>query len=327
MLALRSPMSTFTDPPLLSPNTVAAIVMRVARAFGLALPALGKIIGHANKDKVKAKVFEGYVPNDSDIFVTTYSKSGTNWALQIATQIAWRGEAEFEHIHEVVAWPESIFAGIVALDDRRPIDGCPTGKRAIKTVSDTAFVPYSKEATYITVLRDPKDVLVSAFHFLNGVFGLTGHVTIEQWLALFLDPSRFPAGSWPLHAASFWAWRDRPNVEVLFYADMKADLQGAVEKVAKAMRVELSKAELERVVERCGFEWMRAREERFAPPKMRFTPSRGRMLREGKVGGSKALLTDEQGAAVDTWCLQQLEELGSDLPYAEKFRLAGRPSD
>ena len=311
----------FTHPPLLSPNTIAATVMRVARALGLALPALEKIIGHANADKAKAKVFAGYQPTAHDVFVATYSKSGTNWAMQIAVQIAWRCEAEFAHIHELVAWPEAMFTGIVALDDPRPWQSCPTGKRAIKTVVDTPFMPYSEEATYFTVLRDPKDVFVSAYHFLNGVFDLEGEVTVEQWLELFLTPTRFPAGSWPLHASSYWAWRDRPNVAVLFFSEMKADLPGSVRKVAEAMRVELSDAELARVVERCSFDWMKAHEPRFAPPRMLFTRGHGKMLREGKVGGSHALLSDEQRASIDRWCLSELERLGSDLPYREKFEV------
>lgn len=311
-------MSRFVDPPLASPNTVVAAVMRTARALGLALPAIRRIIGHANSDARKAKVFAGYEPTEHDVFVATFPKSGTNWAMQMAVQIAWRGQAEFEHIHELAAWPEAAFAGIVPLRDPGPRERCPTHKRVIKTAIDAAFVPYREAATYVSVIRDPKDVFVSAYHFLFGVFDLFDDITVDEWLALFLSPE-FPGGSWAQHTASWWALRDRPNVRVLPFADLKRDLPGAVRGVAEAMRVELSDAEVGRVAERCSFEHMQRHEAQFAPPRMLFTRSRATMVRAGRVGGSSELLSRSQQAAIDRYFQAELERLGSSFPYAALF--------
>ncbi len=33
--------------------------------------------------QLKAKAFKGYQPTERDVFVCTYSKSGTNWAMQV----------------------------------------------------------------------------------------------------------------------------------------------------------------------------------------------------------------------------------------------------
>jgi Sulfotransferase domain len=313
-------MPAFSHPPLWSPNTVIASVMRVARAMGLALPAIRTLIGHANADARKAKVFAGYEPTAHDVFVATFPKSGTNWGMQVVTQIAWRGEAEFEHIHELSAWPEARFAGIVPLRDPGPWQRCPTGKRAIKTAIDAAFVPYRDEAAYLTVIRDPKDVFVSTYHFLFGVFDLFDDITVDEWLALFLSP-QFPGGSWARHTASFWAWRERPNVRVLLFSAMKRDLPAAVREVAAMMGVSLTETELGRVVERCSFEDMKRNEPRFAPPRMLFTRQHATMVRAGKVGGSGELLTRAQQAAIDRHFQRELLELGSDFPYAEAFEV------
>lgn len=311
-------MSRFVDPPLLSPNTIVAAVMRTARALGLALPAIRTIIGHANSDARKARVFAGYEPTPHDVFVATFPKSGTNWAMQMALQIAWRGAAEFEHVHELAAWPEAAFTGIVPLRDPGPRERCPTHRRVIKTAIDAAFVPYREAATYVSVVRDPKDVFVSTYHFIFGVFDLFDAVTLEEWLALFLSP-QFPGGSWARHTASWWALRERPNVRVLPFAALKRDLPGAVRSVAAAMRVELDEAELARVAERCSFEHMQQHEDRFAPPRMLFTRSRAKMVRAGKVGGSGELLSRSQQAAIDRYFQAELAALGSDFPYAELF--------
>ena len=65
----------------------------------------------------------------------SYYKSGTNWTLQIAVQIAYRGRAEFEHIHDVVPWLELPARGRFALplDDDGPRRLAPTELRVIKT--------------------------------------------------------------------------------------------------------------------------------------------------------------------------------------------------
>jgi len=311
-------MPTFIEPPLLSRNTVVASVIGIARALGLGYPALRRLIGLANTDEHRARVFAGYEPSEHDVFVPTYSKSGTNWVMQIAAQIAWRGEAEFEHIHEIAAWPEAPLWGIVALGDPGPWQRCPTARRVIKTSIDSRFVPYREHATYLTVLRDPKDIFASSYRFVPSVFGLTGEVSVEQWLEMFLGPQSL-GRSWAQHTAGYWAWRDRPNVLVLCFSDMKNDLAHAVELVAETMKISLTQSEFDRVVERSSFSYMKRHEDLFAPPRMLFARARATMIRGGKVGGSGELLTHEQQAAIDSFCQAELSRLDSDFPYAEKF--------
>lgn len=312
---------SFRDPPWLSVMTPMQLFLWTARGLGLGSQAMGLAIKGMTSRAAKIKPFVGYEPKAHDVFVTCLSKSGTNWMMQLVTQICHRGAAEFEHIHQEVPWPESKFPGIVGLEDMGPVTRSAIGKRGIKTTIHAEDMPYSPVASYVTVLRDPKDVLVSAYDFVMGIFGLREHIDMPTWIEMMLRPGGMIAGDWPAHTAGFWRLRDRPNVLVLEFADMKRSLDEAVDGIAALLDVELTQDERAKVIERGGFEYMKAHEEQFAPPRLRLLTGRerGKMMRAGKVGRSKQMLSDEQRARIDALMLERLEQLGSDFPYRERF--------
>jgi hypothetical protein len=274
----------------------------------------------------KARAFASYRPTRHDVFVATFGKSGTNWMMQISQQIAYRGEAEFDHIHDLVAWPDTPAPGPVALTDPSPAAESPTGLRIIKTHLETDFVPYDEQAIYLTVLRDPKEVLVSSYYFLGGIFGVLSHVTIDDWFELFSRPGSL-ATRWAIHTAGFWAWRDRPNVLVTTYPELKSLPRACIERVAATMGVELSGSELAKVIERSSFDHMKAHESQFAPPERPFASAGSRtvMVRRGESGGSGEVLSPAQQATLDSVCQEELARLGSDFPYATAFEVVADP--
>lgn len=261
--------------------------------------------------------FRNYAPSGRDVFVCTYSKSGTYWMLQLATQIASRGAAEFEHIHDLVPWPEVPLPGIVQI-------GVPTwersrmGMRAIKTHAEAEFIPYDAQAKYVVVIRDPKDALISGYFFLDSISPGVAEVGLDAWTEDFIA-GEVPYGWWPDHVAGFWPWRTRENVLVTTYAEMKRDLVGVVGRVAELMEVELDAGELAQVVERGGFAHMKAHQHKFRPHVPSTHPERVELIRKGQTGESGQLLSSAQRARVDEAMKRGLRELGCDFPYDETF--------
>jgi hypothetical protein len=49
---------------------------------------------------------QGVVPRDGDIWISVPVKSGTNWMMNIVHQLVTGGDADFDSIYSVVAWPE-----------------------------------------------------------------------------------------------------------------------------------------------------------------------------------------------------------------------------
>ncbi len=312
-------MSTFRRPRLLSRATALGAVMAACRLTGLSRAALHAMREMEASPGSRAMDFAGYEPTEHDVFAAVFHKSGTNWLLQIVQQIAWLGEAEFDHIHDVVPWPEAPFPGVVGLDDPARAASTPSGPRAIKTALGAQFVPYSEKAKYLHLVRDPKEVAVSSYIFITGVLGLRRQVSLEHWLTLFTGGAEH--GAWPAHTAGFWAWRDRPNVLSLQFAELKCDLPGNVRRIADFLGVELTDAQTKRVEERASFAWMKQNEDRFGPPLLPFVAERDRplMIRRGVAGGSGELLSRAQQAEIDRHCMTELSRLGSDFPYRDLF--------
>jgi hypothetical protein len=270
-------------------------------------------------ERLKRRAFQDYQPTRHDVFVCTYAKSGTNWMMQIAYQIAHRGRGEYTHIHHVVPWPEAPMPRIVKLSDEHTYRAAPTGLRVIKTHLESPYVPYSPEAKYIVVVRDPKDVLVSSYHFSGGLMG-GAMVPMDEWLTMFLT-SNFQYGSWTEHLASYWPWRNRRNVLVLTFEEMKQDLAGSVRRIAHLMEVELSAEELALVVEKSSFQYMKQIDHKFVPQRPFPFNRMGKpvMIRKGERGAASELLTCKQQAQIDRHIRAELQQRECDFPYDSAF--------
>lgn len=296
-------------------------VLRVVERLGLWVRLLS-VLGRFGP---RPADFGEYLPGEHDVVVATYEKSGTNWMLQIVHQVATVGLGRFDHIHDVAPWPDAPGGQTsVAVPLEEPTwREAPAGLRPVKTHLPREATPLTDAARYVVVIRDPKDVVVSSYHFVRGIALGPLMPSVSAWVELFLSEQGFApsGGPWPEHVAGWWAERHRPNVLALRYEELVADLPGGIGQVADLMGVDLDPQALERVRSHCTFEAMRAVGERFdlGP----FTPlgsQQTRMVRRGAAGGSAELLTAEQRRRIDDHCESALHRLGSDFPYAEVYR-------
>jgi len=278
------------------------------------------VANYIYSDRASKKVFAGYVPTKQDVFAAIHARSGTNWIMMMAQQIAWLGEAEFDHIHHVIPWPEIPVEEYISLSDRSICNASPTHKRVIKTHLPPDNIPYNEDASYISVIRDPKDVITSHYHFGLGPPIISHKLSVDEFIDLYLDPECGGA-CWAEHTAGFWEWRHRSNVEVFLFSEMKADLSAIINRVAKLMGVLLSSEQFDKVLKRSSFDYMKSHEKQFAPavPPLMSEKDFASIIRSGKVGGANELLNKDQRTRIDNFYQAELLKLGCDFPYAKHF--------
>lgn len=194
-----------------------------------------------------------YRPDPSDIFISPYAKCGTTWMQQIVHGLRSGGDMDFAEITEVVPWLE--LAHDLGQDVHAPQRARP---HAFKSHLGWDEIP--KGGRYIVVLRDPVDAMLSLYRFLDGWFFEAGSVTLKDFAGYYL--AREEADNYWAHAASWWRQRDNPDVLLLTFEGMTADLPGTVQRVADFMggypeeRVALA-------TRQAGFEFMKAHARQF----------------------------------------------------------------
>ena len=204
---------------------------------------------------------KSYRPRPTDVVITPYGKCGTTWLQQTFHCLRTRGDMDFDDISRVVPWIET--ARIVGVDLEAPQRGEPRG---FKSHFSHDQVP--KGARYVVSLRDPKDALVSMYHFMNGWFLEPGAVSLAEFArGRLADPME--GDSYFNHLVSWWRQRDNPDVLLFSYEHMTRAPEAHVRRLAAFSGIPLDGELLALTLERSSLPFMLAHKDRFDDALMR----------------------------------------------------------
>ncbi|HTT97958.1 MAG TPA: sulfotransferase domain-containing protein [Rhizomicrobium sp.] len=223
-------------------------------------------------------VWNDFPFRDDDIIIATYGKSGTTWTQQIIGQLLFNGSAE-THIGDMSPWLD---LRVPPKEVKLPMVEAQTHRRFLKTHLPVDALVFSPKAKYIYIGRDGRDALWSLYNHhakandawyaaLNDTPGLVGEkierptLDVVPYFRQWLDRDGYPFWSLWENIRSWWAIRDQPNVMLMHFNTLKADMPAGIRRIAKFLDIPIDESKFPAIVEHCTFDYMKAHAAQSAP--------------------------------------------------------------
>lgn len=215
---------------------------------------------------------------DDDVVIATWAKAGTTWVQQIVGQLVFAGAADVP-ITDISPWVELRFP---PREEKLAMLEAQDHRRILKTHLPVDALVLSPRAKYIYVARDGRDILVSLYnHHVNGTAewyrmlndtpGRVGPAlepppdNIRQYFYDWLAGDGYPFWEFWSHIQGWWDSRDLPNVMLLHFNELKADLAGSIRRIAGFLEIAIDEAMWPEILRHCTFEYMKGHADKAVP--------------------------------------------------------------
>jgi hypothetical protein len=234
-----------------------------------------------------------YGERDSDIYVSSYPRSGTTWMQMILYQLTTEGNMDFDHIGDVSPW-------LYYSARWCTIPACPPEPRILKTHSDYNFYSPNTKGRFIYVIRDGKDAIVSLYHLRRYEQGYMG--TFEKH---FEERVNNDEDNWFEHVRGWVENKNSFPILYVKYESLKNDFDNELKRIVDFCDIPVNDSILRRTKERTSFSFMKKYFLQLEYPlQLRAKPAHSQstkkikdpfaFFRSGSIGEGKLKLTNKQ---------------------------------
>jgi len=262
---------------------------------------------------------------DGDIVIASFGKTGSTWTQQIVSQLIFNGQegiigAALSPWLDMRPIPFAIVRGILDSQQHR---------RFIKTHLPLHALVFSPKAKYIYVARDPRDVIWSGFNHISNFteaglaefnanpslgppVGTAAKDPREFYLEFLSGDGTMGSGLWPMweHFQGWWDARHLPNILLVHYANLKANLASEIERIARFLEIKIDERLMPQILAHCEIGYMRntARSNPMTGDRLKETFKNGAdtFFNQGTNGRWKDVLSAEEIARCDEVMAQKL---------------------
>lgn len=251
--------------------------------------------------------WDGFPFRDGDIVISTRSKSGTTWMQMICALLVF-GRPDLPAPLPVLSpWLDHRIEPVEDVVRRLEAQ---RHRRFVKTHTPLDGVPLDPRATYVVVARHPLDLAVSLYHQGDNIdrerlAALTGsparpradRPSLHDWLVSWTTAEATPQDQMDSlvgvlhHAADAWVRRHEPNVVLVHYADLLADLEGEMRRLAGRLTLAVPEWPWPALVDAATFVRMRERADVVTPNPLGVLKDNRAFFRSGRSGTGREVLT------------------------------------
>ncbi|KAJ0809062.1 putative Sulfotransferase domain, P-loop containing nucleoside triphosphate hydrolase [Helianthus annuus] len=275
--------------------------------------------GRINSIEALMAIQDTFKAHPTDIYLATMPKSGTTWLKALVFALVKRHEYKnnIKSTHPLlVSNPHVCLPGItIEIFRNTPFYAEGDSPRLFATHIPYPLLPQSildSGCRLVYLCRNPKDVLVSLFHFANKLRDKSlGLMTFEEAYQLF-SKGVMPNGPYWDHVKGYRkvSLEHPENVFFLTYEEMSVDIVDVVKRLANFLGYPFTEKEeaegtVNEIVKLCGFKNL---------SEVNKHGLNNVFFREGKVGDWKNYLTDEMSRNLDEITEEKFKGLDISFP-------------
>jgi aryl sulfotransferase len=256
-----------------------------------------------------------FIPRSDDIVIATSMKAGTTWTQGIVASLLWPDGDAPGFFGELSPWLDARWPGI---DEVLATLEAQQHRRFIKTHTPADGIPIFDDMRYIVVGRDGRDVFMSIInHWEKMRHGFTRMLNelagpdvpdlplwdgdVHGFFDSFISKGSFPwegdgAPWWSHfnHCLTWWELREQPNVLMVHYNDLLADLEGEMRRIAAFLAIDVPERAWPSAVERCRIDEMRDGAKKAGFMDLGFIGGADSFFYRGSNGRWRGVLTGEE---------------------------------
>ncbi|XP_043836600.1 sulfotransferase 1C3-like isoform X2 [Dromiciops gliroides] len=254
---------------------------------------------------------------DTDILLVTYPKSGTVWTQQILSLIL--NKEDIQNTITKPTWERAPWIEQVHLWEFLAQNNASKPRLFTTHLPSKLLIHNLKNSKVrvVYMIRNPKDVLVSYYHFHKFSKFLPDIDSFEAFFDQFLE-GKVSFGSWFDHTKGWLGVQEELNFFLITYEELSQEPHQAIQNLCKFLGQQLEPEQLESIVHYCSFSFMSQNDKlnfTLVPPEI-FDHSVGKFMRKGTTENWKEFFSPEQNARFNKVYQAEMGNLTSKFSWS-----------